>query len=415
MGLSAVIIAWGALCSVWGVLLLSQTLAVRGGLLLRPAPAGDVPDPVPSACVVIAARNEGRAIVACVRAILAQDYPAASLEVVVVDDRSDDDTAACVDTLAREDPRVRLVRVDHLPPGWMGKSHALWCGTRTVRADWILFTDADCTLDPPAVRTAVLEARHHGAQLLSLWPRNAAAGFWEHLLIPLCGGIIALWYGSLRADPAAARPFANGQFLLIERAAYERIGGHRAVRDCLIEDIPLAEHARAAGLTSRVAGGRDLYRVRMYDSFRSVVNGWSRIYAGSLRSGAKVTLSVLWLLLGSLLPFAAAPLLLWLLATRGGADTGTIVLTGLCAQHGLLVIVVSYRFWGMGGCDRRYLWLYPLSAALVACILCRAGWWLQVRRRVSWRHTTYAIDHRGRVVCQPHASPVRPSTEALSR
>jgi cellulose synthase/poly-beta-1,6-N-acetylglucosamine synthase-like glycosyltransferase len=188
------ILAWGAVCSVWGVLLLSQAVAARRGLLLRPAPAGELPDPMPSVFVVVAARDEADTIARCANAILRQDYPASALRLVVVDDRSSDGTAAVVERLSSEDPRVRLVRVGQLPAGWMGKSHALWHGTRGADADWLSFTDADCRLEACAVRTAVLEARRRHAQLLSLWPRDAAVGFWEHLIIPLCGGIVALWY-----------------------------------------------------------------------------------------------------------------------------------------------------------------------------------------------------------------------------
>ena len=370
--------------------------------MLAPAKSDQSPSILSTVCVVVAARNEAAVIGQWIRGILAQDYPADRLDVVVVDDRSTDATGELVEAAARVDPRVRLVRVERLPAGWMGKSHALWRGTRDIRAEWLLFTDADCQLDPAAVRTAILEAQSRGVRLLSLWPRNAAGGFWEHLVIPLCGGVIALWYSSARAASrsTSARPFANGQFLLIERAAYERIGGHQSVRRYLIEDVPLAEQAHRSGVSSWVASGRDVFGVRMYQGLGEALDGWARIFAGALRCPTKLAVSILWLVAGSLLPFVAAPWLLYHMLSRAApAEVSTLLFAGMCVQHLLLVIIVSYGFWGMGGCDRRYLWLYPLSVLMVVVILARAWWWLTVRRRVIWRNTSYRIDRHGRLSC----------------
>lgn len=402
-----VVLAWGGICSVWAFLMLAQRQIRRRGLILKPdrvPTRNEQPhrNDWPTACIVIPARNEGANLTKCLRSVLAQDYPA--LSAVVVDDRSEDDTAEMADELARTDSRLRVERVTELPPGWLGKSHALWFATRKVDTSWLLFLDADCTLHPATVRTVVAEAQRRNVELLTLWPRNASQGFWEHVTIPLCAGIVALWFGSQRvSDPASKRAFANGQFLLIQRQAYERIDGHRSVRTALIEDIPLAERAKRAGVACWVASGRDLVAVRMYDSYMAIRDGWARIYVGALRSGTKIALSLLWLLLGSLLPYAAAIILSFSVAHAwidGRAlDTETVILSALCLQHLTLLVVVSYRFWGLGHCRRAYLWLYPLSVFVVMGILLRAWWWLTVRRSVAWRGTRYAIDRSARIVC----------------
>jgi len=266
---------WGAICGVWFGLLIAQAKARRDGLILKASPRVHdqrVHDQrmqdrnTPTVCVVIAARNESEGMASCLRNVLSQDYP--ELSVLVVDDRSEDATYEIAKGFARSDPRVRVKRIKDLPLGWMGKSHALWRGTRGLDTDWLLFTDVDCTLKPQAVSTAIEEARNRNVQFLSLWPGQAAGGFWEHAVIPLCGGIIALWFGSRRVNnPDCALAFANGQFLLIEREAYERIGGHEAVRSSMIEDILLADHAKRSGVACWVAGGRDLVSVRMYDNY----------------------------------------------------------------------------------------------------------------------------------------------------
>lgn len=389
--------AWTGLCGAWVSLLVAQRQARRQGMELEARPAGVLPPGMPDVCVVIPARNEASTIGACIDRVLAQDYP--NLGLMVVDDRSEDATASIVAArAARSERPLALRKVLFVPRGWLAKSHALWFGAADLQAEWLLFLDADCTLSPQAVRTVLCEAIERHADGLSLWPRNGAIGFFEHLLIPLCAGIVALWFGVRELRQPGASGFINGQFLLIRRDAYQRIGGHASVRRAIIEDIALADVTASAGLAVPSMIGRDLVSVRMYDSLRGICEGWARIYVGALRKGPKIALSVFWLLLGSLLPFIAAPILLFRLNSDRYDRSTTTILLGLCAAHMLLIGLVSCRFWRFGGCLRRYLWLYPLSVIIVACILIRAGWWLAVRRSVVWRGTRYAIDGKGQIV-----------------
>jgi chlorobactene glucosyltransferase len=405
---------WGSIIAVWQGLLIAQFLIRRRGLLLKPgnidgADRSQDAAVRPEVCVIIPARNEGSELAECLDNVLGQDYP--RLCVLVVNDRSEDDTASIALRYARADPRVRIVNITSLPDGWLGKSNALWQGTRQLTEDWLLFLDADCRLEPSGVSTAVAEAQARHVELLSLWPRQAAGTFWEHMTIPLCAGIIALWFGSDRVNrPQHQAAFANGQFLLIKRSAYERIDGHRAVRSALIEDVPLAELAKRAGVACRVASGRELVSVRMYRNYSAIRDGWARIYVGALRSSLKLAISILWLVFGSLLPYAVAAALLVerfvLPASAGGRSPETlrVMLAGLCASHLILMYIVSYRFWGLGDCPRSYLWLYPVSVCVVIDILLRALWWLGVRRSVDWRGRRYSIDRHAVI-----ALPARPS------
>lgn len=382
---------WAQMCAAWAVLLWLQRRAV----MLRSDEADDSADG-PTVAVVVPACNEAESIGGCIAGVLSQT--GVRLRVVVVDDRSEDDTARIVAGLAERDDRISLVRVTQLSTGWLGKSHALWTATRGLEAQWLVFLDADCRLlGPRSIRAAWREAQRSGADLLTLWPRHDAGSFAEAMLIPLCAAVMALWFGGSNRPGSAA--FANGQFLMVRRAAYERVGGHGAVRDALIEDVPLAQAVRAAGYHTRAVGGRDVVAVRMYDSAAGVFRGWSRIFVGALRSPWKIALSVLWLVAGSLWPMAAGVLLgaAWMMPDDR-ASTALVVMTGLCAAHLLLMLAVSIGFWGMGRCDRRYLWLYPLSVVGVVVILAHAWWTLTVRRRVRWRTTDYHFDRRARIV-----------------
>lgn len=405
VGTMILLAAWGGICSVWIGLLVAQARARRDGLFLEVADRThvDIPQPnnTPSVCVVIAARNESDGLANCLRNVLAQDYSA--LSVLVVDDRSQDDTHAIAQQFAQSDSRVQVERIDKLPRGWMGKSHALWHGTRSIRADWLLFMDVDCTLTPRAISRAIEEARNRSVQVLTLWPRQAAGGFWEHATIPLCGGIIALWFGSQRVnDPESTLAFANGQFLLFERGAYEQVRGHESVRWAIIEDIPLAEHTKRSGLACWVASGRDLVSVRMYQDYRAIRDGWARIFVGSLRSSTKIAASIVWLIVGSLLPYVAGAALGMAVysAQASGAEISIdlLCLAAVCMIHFAAMMMASYRFWGMGGCRRIDLLWYPLSVCVVVRILARSWWWLAISRSIPWRGNRYTIDSRGRIV-----------------
>jgi len=378
--------AWGVLVNVWAGLWITQRAALRGGMMLEPC-LGVPADDAPTLAVVIPARNEAQDIEACLASVLAQDYP--GLRVVVVDDRSTDNTPAILQRLATRHPRLTAMRIDHLPPGWMGKTHALHQATRGLDADWLLFMDADCRLMPGAAAAAARAAAARGVALLTLWPRHASGSFFESLLIPLCGGVMALWFGfaNHRRGPA----FANGQFLLARRADYEAVGGHQAVRHALIEDVPLARVFKRHGRRTWAGGGRELVRVRMYRSLGAIVRGWSRIFIGALQSPGKLALSIAWLLVGSLLPLVALPVLA-LTALRDEPSLATWAALSMAASHCLLIAGVSLGFWRMGGCDRRYLLLYPLSVLGVIGILLHALWTVVSGRAVVWRDTPYRVD-----------------------
>lgn len=399
----ASVAGWGILTSAWGGILLAQRRLRRDGAELHPLPPPPEPPAVspdgPRPCavsIIVPTRDAAASIAGSLESVLAQDAPDA--EFVIVDDRSTDATPEVLASLADREPRVRRVRVDELSPGWLGKSHALAHGARVARGRWLLFVDDDCTLHPATARTVIAEAERRNVELLTLWPRHDGVTPGEHLVVPLCGGIIAMWYGR---RPEDGLPFANGQFLLVSRRAYDRIGGHAAVRDALIEDVALAEVAADAGIRSFVGSGRRLVGVRMYDGLHSAMRGWSRIFTGALRSPWRVVLSMLWLILGNALPFIVGPLLLIGLlssADAPAAGPADLALAGQVGMHLLLMGVASWRFWGLGGCPRRWLALYPVSIALVLWILASSGWTLAVRRRVRWRNTDYRIDGRGRIL-----------------
>lgn len=354
----------------------------------RSAHAGHARARRPSVRVVLPAKDEAGDLELSATAIL--DQQGVSLELVLVDDRSTDATPQIADRIAARDPRCRVVHNRELPAGWMGKSHACHRGAAGATADWLLFTDADVRLAPSAVAAAIAYAELERLDLFSLWPRDESAGFWPRLLVPLCGAMIVLWYGAVAArSNAQGDAFANGQFLLIRRSAYEAAGGHAAVRGRLIEDIPLGRAVAALGLAVGSAPGPELARVRMYRTLGEVVRGWRRIYVGVL-TPLQIAGCLTSLALGSLLPMLLLPAM-WILAFSNPADRWPILWLISAAAQWIVLMSVSIRFFGLARCDRRYLWLYPVSVLGVLVILLTALRDVVFHTRVEWRGTRYAV------------------------
>ena len=184
--------------------------------------------------VLIPARDEERSIGDAVRSALAERR--VPLEVVVLDDQSSDRTAAIVAELAAEDSRVRLASSQPLPDGWCGKQFACWQLAKLAAHDRLLFLDADVRLETDAIPRTLARfesvRRRRGVGLLSGVPRQVVVTLPERLLIPLIHYVLLSWLPISRMRRSASPAYAAGcgQFLLVARDAYERAGGHAAIR-----------------------------------------------------------------------------------------------------------------------------------------------------------------------------------------
>ncbi|HEV2165646.1 MAG TPA: glycosyltransferase [Thermoplasmata archaeon] len=295
---------------------------------LGPPPSTPGPRAYPPVSVVIAARNEELDLPGCLDDLVAQDYP--GLEIVVVDGGSTDRTREIAKARA---PRVRLVEEPPLPEGWVGKNWACDVGYRATSADWVLFTDADLRYHPTAVRATVEWAEREAADLATLAPRIETVGFWEKVVMPFYAQMVLTYFRTPHVNRAGSRAaMANGQYTLVRRSAYERVGGHAAIRSAVLEDVRLAQRFRAAGLRLRVAWAPDLLSTRMYRDRREMFEGLLKNVHGPRFSGARQAAFFAGLVGFFWLPFAVLPLgLLWGLPAL--ALWGAILDLALFAKH----------------------------------------------------------------------------------
>ena len=339
----------------------------------------------PLVSVIIPARNEAETIETVVRSVLTTAYGA--VEVIVVDDRSTDETARLAAALTREDPRVRLVRGAELPSGWLGKPWACWQGYRAASGQLLLFTDADTTHGPDLLGHAVGALTAEKADLLTVISRQRCDTFWERLVMPQIWVLLGLRYATAEVN-RSTRPrdvIANGQFILFPRAAYEAIGTHEAVRAEVVEDLALAQTVIRAGRKLFIAHAEPLITTRMYRGLGHMIEGWSKnIYLGGRRSfpDEPILRALVPLLLTGGMLFWLAPPVLGLIALAGAIDPMPWV---------LLAIALSTTFWMLVSFGMEIPLLYglgyPLGAAVSLYIVLRSV--ARGARKVEWKGRVY--------------------------
>jgi cellulose synthase/poly-beta-1,6-N-acetylglucosamine synthase-like glycosyltransferase len=342
----------------------------------------------PLITAMIPAKDEETELPECLDTVLAQSYP--NLEVLVIDDRSCDATALIASRYAEKDPRVRLISIQNLPDGWTGKSHALSVASREARGSWLWLLDADTRHVPDCLSITMEYARQEDAALVSLVPEMRCETFWEGVVQPLAGIVLMRSFPLFAVNDDRSRlAFANGQYVLIRRDAYDAIGGHAAVRDRFTEDISLARLVKCSGRRIRVAMAGEISSTRMYATLPQLVRGWSRIlYDGLGRRMLPLFGKILEPLIFSQTFFFALVGGFSLLALgHNGPFAYTLIV--LSMVHLALQITVLWRMYGWSSpATARFAIWYPLAGLVSDWILFRAIL-LCWTGKVTWRGTSY--------------------------
>jgi chlorobactene glucosyltransferase len=353
---------------------------------LPPAPDGGErasnadADALPNVTVIVPARNEASNIVRCLTALAASDYP--DFDVVVVDDRSEDDTAVLAGEVARGSSRsITVIEGKPLPEGWFGKPWACAQGAEAATGDLLLFTDADTIHDPRLLPRAVAAFRDDGADALSVVGRQIMGTFWERVIQPqiffLLGSRfpnLRKLYGETLSDPARWREaIANGQFILINRAVYEDLGGHRTVRGEVVEDLRFAQHIVRSGKRLALRDAMDVLATRMYRSLGELVEGWTKnLWTGSRQSVEGTIQEALILPAG-----VVALVVLWIvppvtlaLALAGVVGTDALLWAGITTFCGWAIWTAAAIFFKA---PWYYGFTFPLGAAMTVFLLVRSA------------------------------------------
>ncbi len=351
----------------------------------------DVPPLILS--VIVPARNEQESLGDCLRSLVSQQEEQWRLgedwEILVVDDASTDRTREIAADFASQNPGVTVLQAPRLEKGWTGKNNACWAGAHAARGQWLLFTDADTIHEPGHLRLAIVEAERHEVGMLSYSPRQIVRGLAQRALMPLVFSDLAATYSPTKVnDPAQRVAAANGQFLLIRRDVYDKIGGHAAVNGAILEDVELASLTKRGKLGLRFRHAPEAVSARMYRSFGAMTEGWTKNLA--LLFGNAMMLAATRLL--QLTVLVGIPLLIW--ALWWVRTSGRILHTGVLGTPmatAALVLVWLRALWGIysrvgkSGFPFRDCILAPLGIPLYAALLWRSWFRVTVLKQVVWK------------------------------
>jgi cellulose synthase/poly-beta-1,6-N-acetylglucosamine synthase-like glycosyltransferase len=334
--------------------------------------------PLPRVSIVIPARNEERNLEEALRSVLALDYD--NLEIDVVDDRSTDRTGEILDRMAAADPRLRIVHVRELPPGWLGKNHALWLGAEKATGEFLLFTDADVVLAPSTLRRAVGAMVADRLDHLTAAPEIATPGLLFEMFIGAFSLFFTLFTKPWKAkDPESPSHVGIGAFNLVRASAYRAAGGHRAIAMRPDDDLKLGKLLKKNGFRQEFVFGQGMLRVEWYASVRELIQGLMKnAFSGVDYRVWVVVVSTVMQLLTLVWPFLA--LFLTSGATRWLNLASVLVLVTLCWINAPLAGV--RRWHGIG---------FPVATLLFLYIVWRAMVLTLWRGGIDWRGTHYPL------------------------
>jgi cellulose synthase/poly-beta-1,6-N-acetylglucosamine synthase-like glycosyltransferase len=364
------------------VLLILATFAelLRGNRLLRSL--RDVPPwtgaPAPVISVVIPARNEERHVEEALRSVLAQDWE--PLEIVVVDDRSTDRTGEILDRMAVAEPRLRIVHVTELPPGWLGKNHAMQLGAEQAAGELLLFTDADVVLDPTTLRRAVAYLQENRLDHLTVAPEIRVPGVVLKTFVAVFSIFFAMYVKPWKArDPRSPKHIGIGAFNLVRTAAWHAAGTHRAIAMRPDDDLKLGKLLKKNGFRQDLAFGGGLVSVEWYHSVRELVDGLMKnAFAGVDYRVWVVVLSTVLQLAFFVWPFAGVFL-----------SDGPTRLLNLVAVALLLILC-----WVNARLTHLPVWTglgFPFATLFFLYIVWRAMILTLVQGGIRWRGTLYPL------------------------
>ena len=340
--------------------------------LFQRAPAPRQTDRSKRLSLLFPARNEDDSIRRVLETACRADDP--ELEILVMDDHSEDATAAEVTAVARTDSRVRLLIAPALEVGWNGKQHACARLAEAASGELLVFVDADVDLEPDAVARIRAELDRRDADLVSGFPRQLTGSFLERLLIPLIHFVLLgfLPLLGMRRSPKPAFAAGCGQLMAVRREAYERAGGHRSIRGSRHDGLALPRALRRSGARTDIFDAGDLASCRMYETAGQVWRGLAKNATEGMATPGGI---LPWTLL--LLGGQVAPVVLLILALASDSAAAAIGLAATAATLGYLTRgLLAWRF------DQSWLGvlLHPLGVALLVAIQ-----WYALGRELSGR------------------------------
>lgn len=333
----------------------------------------------PRVSLIFAALDEEKTLPAALATLMAIDYP--NLEIIAVDDRSQDTTCRILDEFAATHPRLKVVHIKELPPGWLGKPHALRKAYEVSTGEWLLFTDADVRFHPDTLRRCATLIQFLKLDHLTLFVGMEMVGFWEKVLISFFGMSFNLAIQPHRVINPHSRAYVGvGAFQMARRTAYEAVGTHRRLALEVIDDVKLGKILKLGGFRSGVAIAPDSVTVRWHAGLSNVIRGVEKNFF----AGAQFKLSQVVLQIVTVLAFNVVPTL------------GVIFGLGWTRLFAAVAVLVAVGF--LMGVDLvmhispLYAFTLPLAAVIFTYMLARSTFITLRQGGIFWRGTFYPLE-----------------------
>ncbi len=334
----------------------------------------------PRVAIIVPARNEESSIGQALSRLLAMDYE--NYEVIAIDDRSTDRTGEIMDGVAAASQgRLKVVHIRELPPGWMGKAHAMGTAARQADCDWLLFTDADVMFRPDCLRRAIAYAETERADHLVVLPHVIMKRPGEKMMLSFFQVLFAFGHRPWKvADPKTKDHMGVGAFNLVRRSTYEAIGTYERLRFEVVDDMKLGKVIKNAGFRQRVVFGHNLIEIRWAQGARGVVNNLTKNF------------------------FAVMSFQIWraLLGCAGMAILNLMPFIGLLFAPGWArvpyAVAISSVFllytgiWRQAEIHPWYFLLHPVSTVLFIYTMLRSMFVTLWNGGVEWRGTVYPLE-----------------------
>jgi glycosyltransferase involved in cell wall biosynthesis len=339
----------------------------------------------PRISLLFAARDEEEKLPAALATLMEIDYP--NLEVIAVDDRSNDATGRILDECAAKNPRLCVVHIAKLPPGWLGKPHALQRAFEVSTGDWLLFTDADVRFAPDALRRAITLTNQRKLDHLTLFGDVEMSEFWEKVLITFFAFMFQIASDPHRASNPHSHFYVGvGAFQLLRRSAYEASGTHRRLAMEVVDDMKLGKIIKQSGFRLGAGIAQDSVAIRWHAGVGNVVRGVTKnFFAAAGYSLPLVAIAIAGLLLTNVVPFLGVVFGHgWI---RFLAATAITIILGFHTA-----IAVTMRI------SPLYALTHPLGALLMIYMLLRSTVVTLKQGGIIWRDTFYPLDELKRGV-----------------
>lgn len=238
-------------------------------------PQKDINKDIPFISIILPTRNESKRIEKCIYSLKSQTYP--KLEILIIDD-STDNTKQVIRDIIKNDERFSIINQKKLPKGWIGKPFALQQASSIAKGEWLVFIDADISFDALLIQRAVEYVVLNNLDMVSLGPRHISDSFWVVITQPIfCGALLGLNPLDRVNDPKSKVSLASGPFIMIKHSVFDQVRGYNSIKDHIGDDVGLAKLVKMAGFRLGFVNAQSLLSLRMYDRFRDMWEGWSKV------------------------------------------------------------------------------------------------------------------------------------------